>query len=220
MMKRRHAIAAAGAAAVLTQLGDWSADAQAKPAVSPVAMDKLFLEFSKSAGFSAEFVEEKQIALLKQPIVNHGRLYFSPSALFARHIDRPFRSAILLKHRELTLWDGTATKVLNLEQNPGVAALATSFLSLLRGDRKALDRNYRVEFRGSFDNWEVQLLPSQKDLQHMIRSLTFWGGGLSISRLKLAEASGDWSETRFERVMTNRTFSDAEKQRYFSVPKT
>jgi outer membrane lipoprotein-sorting protein len=180
---------------------------------------QLFLAFAKSPGLSTDFIEEKHIALLKQPIINHGRLYFTRPALFARHIDKPFRSAIILKNHELTLWDKSGSKTVPLDHSPAVAALATSFLSLLQGNRKQLEPNYRIMFNGTFQAWNLELFPKQVELERMIRSLSFSGNELSITKMKLIEATGDMSQTYFANALPRRSFTEDEKQRYFSVPK-
>lgn len=182
---------------------------------------QLFEKFAKSPGFSASFVEEKRIALLKRPIVNHGRLYFSAPAMFARHLDKPFRSAIFLKNRKLTLWDGSKTESISLDSNPALAALATSFLSLLQGDQRGLSENYTVAFHATtLEHWELRLLPKRAELKRLVRSLAFSGRQLTLTSMRLVEASHDSSSTTFSDVNANRTFSAGEKSRYFSVPKS
>jgi outer membrane lipoprotein-sorting protein len=189
----------------------------ANAATTPEA--RLFADFAKSPGFSASFEEKKQIKLLRDPIVNRGRLYFASPSLFARHIDRPFRSGIFLKKDMIILWDGRGTKTVSLDRHPAVAALATSFLSLLQGDRKQLERNYSIEFNGSYQAWTLELLPKQATLKKLISAMSFSGKGLQLTQMNLTEASGDSSVTQFSDARPQRKFSESEKTRYFSVPK-
>ncbi len=179
----------------------------------------LFTKFSKSPGFSSNFVELKRIALLKEPIENRGRLYFARPDLFARHIDSPFRSAMLLKGGKLILWDGTHTRSIDLEKNSAVAALATSFLSLLRGERGELESSYQTKFAGdSLDAWKLDLVPKHAELQSMVKRLSFQGHQLRVTRLEVVEATSDSSTTNFFDTNPKRRFSREEQARFFTVP--
>lgn len=183
-------------------------------------LGNLLARFADSPGLSANFTEEKRIALLNKPINNSGRLYFARPGLFARHIDKPFRSAMFLRDRKIILWDGDGTREVDLDANPAVAALATSFLSLLEGNLKILEANYQVRFDAELDDaWALRLEPKRDDLKRLIQKLSFSGRGLTIATMELVEASGDTSKTSFFNSNTHRVFSAEEKQRYFTPPK-
>ena len=167
-MNRRNATLVLGALA----LGALGKTSRARASASDPG--PLFRLFAKSSGFSADFVEEKRIKLLKAPIVNRGRLYFSRPHQFARHVDAPFRAAMFLKDRELVLWDESGTHQIDLSKSPAVAALATSFLALLQGHHEPLAANYGIVFSGSAaGEWNLVLEPKPQALKRMVRQLAF-----------------------------------------------
>ena len=89
---RRRFLSRALGLGVLALGGPLRAESEALPA----PLEKLLEEFRKSPGFSANFVEEKRILLLKEPVRNEGRMYFAQPRSFARWVDRPFPSQVLL----------------------------------------------------------------------------------------------------------------------------
>jgi len=187
---------------------------------TPDGLDQLFAGFAKIRGLSARFVEKKQIALLEEPIINHGRVYFARPLLFAWHVDKPFASALFLRTQRVVIWDGSKTREIELSSHPGVAALATSFVSLLHGDRKALQVNYEIALRPSTGaKWNLSLKPKTAALQRLIKGLSFSGQAIQLSSMKLDEATGDTSMTAFSEVDTRREFSRAEKARFFAPRK-
>lgn len=180
--------------------------------------------FRKSTGWSARFVEEKHIALLKAPLTSQGMLYYLPTDRLARHVDKPKPSRLLLDGDRVTVADEGGSRTLDLSRSPALAALVQSFVQVLRGDRQALDANYEVEFRapaaeakGEAQRWSVVLKPRSDKLAKMVRSLEVSGVGERVEGLVVVEASGDRSVTRFSEVRTNRRFSEEEQKRIFSA---
>lgn len=193
-----------------------SSDAES---ATPEFLKLLMHTFSTSPGASARFEERKRIALLKEPIINRGRIYYSKPGLLARYIDTPFPSALFLRQRRVILWNGSDTRTVNLDTNPAVAALATSFMSLLAGDYKQLQAIYSLDFRSNTEKrWTLRLKPRTQPLQNVIRKLEFTGRGLAAEGMAVTEVSGDTAHTRFRQVNSKRTFTPAEKKRYFLPP--
>lgn len=218
-MKRRQAAAALGAAALGSCLPDIVGQCPSAHALG--AADQLFARFAKSQGFSADFVEEKHIALLKEPLKNLGRVYFARPGSFARHIDKPFRSAVFLVGTTLILWDESGQRRVALDEHPSAFALATSFLSLLQGRRTTLEANYEVRFSGSSEgDWKLELAPRTEALRHLVTRLEFTGANLSVSSMSVHETSGDRSIAQFANARPNRHYTDAEKARFFVPPKS
>lgn len=218
-MNRRRAAVALGTVVMGSLLPDLIG--QGPRASAAGGADRLFALFAKSPGFSADFVEEKHIALLKEPLKNQGRVYFARPGAFARHIDKPFRSAIFLLEKTLILWDESGQRRVELGEHPAAFALATSFLSLLQGRRATLEANYEVRFSGSSESeWKLELDPKTEALRRLVTRLQFTGTKRSIGSMTVREASGDHSVTQFVNTRTDRHFTDAEKARFFAPPKS
>jgi hypothetical protein len=183
----------------------------------PGEVTALLDRFGQSAGFSANFVEHKRILLLKEPITNRGRVYFRRPGTFARYIDEPFASRVLLRERRIRLEENGRSRVIELDAQPSVRALVGGFLALLEGDRVALVRDYRASFEARpNEGWRVRLEPHGAPVDPMLKELSFTGEGNEIRELGWVETSGDSSLTRFSEVRVNREFSQAEQQQLFS----
>lgn len=213
MVFRRHFLSQALGLGLLA-LG---APLRAEPDALPAPLQKLLDEFRRSPGFSANFVEEKRILLLKEPVRNEGRMYFSQPRSFARWVDRPFPSQVLLLGQRITLTEGNTTRVIDLDAQPAVRALVGGFLALLAGDGAALVRDYRVRFEPLPEaEWKVTLTPKGPPIDRLLKELAFAGRGVGLSSMTWLEASGDSQTTRFSDVRLGRTFSEEEKRQFFS----
>lgn len=186
------------------------------------SLEELLAAFRKSRGLSARFVEEKHIALLDAPLKSSGALYFLPPHTLARHVLSPKRSVLLLEGTRLRVADDDGTRSVDLSQSPALAALVQSFAQVLRGDRTALEDYYRVEYRRpsqeTSSSWRLRLTPHKAAVQRLIQHLELTGSGLTLASLTVEEPSGDRTVTRFSDVRPDRSFSDAEKRRFFRLP--
>lgn len=189
-------------------------------------LDELLGHFRKSPGLAARFEEHKHIALLEAPLKSTGALYFLPEDKLARHVERPRRSVLLLEGKQLRIADDSGTRKVDLTKTPALAALVQSFAQVLRGDRSALDENYRVEFRAAARPkggaapapWRLRLTPRGEPLNEMVTSIELTGTGSTIGTLTVSEPNGDRSVTRFSDVDAQRRFSEAERKRLFTLP--
>ena len=178
----------------------------------------LLARLSHVPGVSAKFREEKRIQLLSMPLISEGSVYFTKPPALLRRVDTPEPSRMLLTQGQLKVWDASGQRSFELSANPALRSLAESFLYVLAGDYKALDRLYVMRFSGSAEaSWKLQLVPKDKALSRLIRDIKLEGDGLRVTTLQLTEASGDVSTTRFTEVQTNRTFSSTEKSKLFEI---
>lgn len=186
-------------------------------------LDELLDAFRTSPGLSARFVEEKHIALLNAPLESAGALYFLPPHKLARHVERPKPSVLLLDGARLRIADKDGSRSMDLSKSPALAALVQSFAQVLRGDRSALEDNYRVELRHevtepSGTRWRLRLTPRKQPLDRMVKHLELTGSRLVMTSLTVEEPNGDRTITRFSDVRPRRRFSEEERKRFFRLP--
>ena len=191
------------------------------PAAAPEAeLGALLRRFKGLPGLAARFREERRLALLEEPLVDEGRLYFAPPGRLARHVERPSPSAVLIEERRLRLWDGKETREVPLDKSPVARELVAGFLLILAGDEPGLRRLYEVELRRleGEDRWRLVLRPRAKPLLDAIARLEFVGQGLVVERMLLVETGGDETETTFSEVDPAHTFGPEEAARVFALP--
>lgn len=183
---------------------------------SPATLKSLLERFAQSPGFSATFIEEKRIQLLKAPLQNEGHIYFARPSMFARYVEQPFASSLVLKDNKVALTEGKNSRVIDLNTQPAIGGLAKSFLALLDGDAVALHESHDVQFTSQPEGtWNVALSPRDASVKRMITRLSFTGNGSKLATMTLTEKSGDVSTTRFSDVQVGRVFTEQEKKRLF-----
>lgn len=187
-------------------------------------VDALMAQFAKAPGLSARFREEKHIALLDAPVVNEGTIHFMPPGRFARHTEKPLASTLLIDGGKLQFGDADGGKQsLELSTNPVAKLFVDSFVMIISGDRKGLERVFSLALSpagkgAGADAWKLVLTPKVSPMDKVIKSITLSGAGLALRDLEVRESSGDWSRTTFADVDVNHRYDAAEAARVFKVP--
>ncbi|MBK8168793.1 MAG: outer membrane lipoprotein carrier protein LolA [Sandaracinaceae bacterium] len=211
-MRRTYAIVAVLLIAVCAPL-------RAQDAAPPITFESLMRSFAELPGLSANFREEKRIALLASPLVNEGTLHFAPPRRLARHITRPARSTLLISGDSVSMGDAHARQTLELGANPVARTFIESFVSLLAGNRAALERTFQTDFMSEPNrHWSLVLRPRAASVSRVLREIRVTGAELIIERIVIAEANGDVSTTTFSSVDTHHAYSNAEAERVFRIP--
>jgi len=191
------------------------------PAPAPPGLEALLAGFRELPGVSARFREERRIALLREPLVSSGRVYFAPPDRLARHVEAPLRSTALLEGGELLYGgDGESHRV-DLATNPAVRAFVDAFRMLLAGDLAGLQALYEVGLAEDGEaprEWTVALRPRSAPLRGAIASIELQGRDRTLLELRIRETNGDETRMDFSEVRTDHRFTDAELAELFRLP--
>jgi outer membrane lipoprotein-sorting protein len=216
-MRTRRAPRALAAAALLLVCGGVLVTPGGASSQDPV--DGILRELRSVPGMEARFREEKRIALLSTPLVNEGTVSFAPPSRLVRRTIRPRPSTLLIDGDRLVVGDASGRREIDLSANPVVRSFVDSFVGLLRGDRAALERTYRiVPLPAEVGGWSVSLRPKRGPVRRAIREIRARGQGPAVEHLAVMERNGDVSETTFTDIDTRRHYSPREIPRVFRIP--
>lgn len=181
-------------------------------------LHKVLARFASIPGLSARFHEEKRIALLIKPIVSQGSVYFAAPKRFARHVDQPEKSRLAIDGSELRIIDASGTHSIRLDSQPILRIIVGTFIQVLRGDRQALERTYRIGFSGTAGGeWSITLKPNKEVLSRVLDEVRVRGRGAIVEQLEIRETNGDRTVTTFSNVDISRQFSASEQKRLFLI---
>ncbi|NIR85346.1 MAG: outer membrane lipoprotein carrier protein LolA, partial [Gammaproteobacteria bacterium] len=140
------------------------ASAPAEAQQSAPTLQRLLDRFGQMPGMSAEFREEKRIALLSVPVRSEGVLYFAPPGTLMRKVTSPTPSYALLEDGQLTFASQGDRQVVQLDQSPVLSGFVEIFRYVLAGDHQALQRTYRVQYETDGAEWTLTLKPRNQSL--------------------------------------------------------
>ena len=182
-----------------------------------VSLEQLLSALAKMPGLEARFTEEKHLALLAAPLRSSGRLYFVRPGYLLRRVESPSRSEVLVTPSAVVVREAERRESFDLEQLAELRPLVQALLWLLAGKQEQLEQVFRARWsaRPGQPSWTLQLLPKAKGLAKLVRAIRIRGEGYAVRRVRIEEASGDWSLMTILAANHRRRFSAQEKSRLF-----
>jgi len=173
------------------------------PAISHAAdwdIDQLMRGLAQTRASHARFVETKSIAMLDQPVESSGELFYSAPDRLEKRTLKPRRETMLVNGGALLIERGRKKHRLQLQDYPELAAFIDSIRGTLAGDRAALERNYKLSLDGSATRWTLQLLPTNKKMQAVVKHIRITGAREGVSSVEVTQTDGDSSVMLIENL--------------------
>jgi outer membrane lipoprotein-sorting protein len=199
----------------LVLLAGWLGPAAAAQSEAPPTLEALMKGMAGAPGVQARFREQKQLALLSQPLESRGMLYFVPPDRLSRETSEPSGTRLVIDGDRFSFRDAAGGEAMDLSSNPIAREYVSNFIVLFNGDLEALRKRYEPTFTTSGEGWQLDLRPRAKPLRDFIERVTLAGRGRALARMELVEVGGDRTTTWFEEVRTDRAFSAEELARIF-----
>ena len=177
--------------------------AASSPAVAAAwDVQQLMDSLAQNKSGRATFVEKKYIAVLDKPVESSGELiYTAPDGLEKRTL-KPRPESMTVKGGELFVERGRQKHKLQLQAYPELAAFIDSIRGTLAGDRKALERNYRLSVDGAPERWTLQLQPLDEKMQAVVQRIGISGVRQQVRSIEIIQADGDRSVMAIENLAT------------------
>lgn len=160
----------------------------------------------------ALFVERKFIAILDRPVESSGELRYTPPDRLEKRTAKPKPESVVLEGDRLSIERGTFRQTVRLADYPAIAALVESIRGAVGGDRKALERVYRLELHGNKERWTLVMLPSDTGLAAMVSRIDIGGIRDRVRSIEILQADGDRSVMTIEPI-EGATAAGADKAR-------
>jgi hypothetical protein len=192
-------------------------------------------KFRAIKALTADFREEKRMAILEAPIVRGGTIAYESPGRLAMDVTQPSPSRLVLDRNVLTMTDGQQRHVIDIDKEPAVGLLVRLLLGVLAGDVDGLKRHAKVAFRTvSPDNrgkskgkhnragaatepWSMDLDPQDPLLAKLIKHMSVSGHDAIIDVLTIVDGNGDRTVTRFANVKLLDGFSPSDRATRFGA---
>ena len=175
------------------------------PVISPAAewdIDQLMRGLAQTRSGHAGFVEKKFIAMLDKPVESSGELFYTAPDRLEKRTIKPKPESMAVDARTMVIERGRQKHRLQLQDYPELAAFIDSIRGTLAGDRKALERNYRMSLDGTAERWTLQLLPVDEKMQAVVKRIRIEGVRYEVRSIEITQADGDRSLMLIEKLAT------------------
>lgn len=142
----------------------------------------------------ATFREEKTLAMLEEPLVTHGVLYYRAPDYLRKQTLEPQPEDFQADGDWLTIEiPGQDRRDFNLNGYPQLRAFVEAVRATQAGDREMLERYYRLEFAGVPADWNLRLTPHDPQITPYLSEIVIHGHKDWIDQVDMLEADGDHS---------------------------
>ena len=175
------------------------------PAIGHAAswdIDQLMQGLAQIRTGQASFVEKKTIAMLDRPVESSGELFYRAPDHLEKRTLKPKPESMIVDGGKLVIERGQKKYRLQLEDYPELAAFIDSIRGTLAGDRKALERNYRLSLDGTAEHWTLQLVPIDEKMQAVVKRIRIAGVRDAVRSMEITQADGDSSQMLIEKMAT------------------
>ncbi len=187
LLKAPHLALVLMLAASVCQSAEWS-------------IDQLMHGLAQIRSDHARFIEKKSIAMLEEPVESSGELFYTAPDHLEKRTLKPKPESMILDHNTLVIEHGHHEEYLQLQDYPELATFIDSIRSTLAGDRKSLERNYRLSLEGTVAHWTLQLLPTDKKVLAVVQRIRIAGTGYELRSIEITQADGDSSLMSIEKL--------------------
>ena len=163
-------------------------------------IDQLMRGLAQTRAAHASFVEKKFIALLDRPVESSGELLYTAPNRLEKRTFKPKPETMIIDQGTLVIERGRQKLRMQLQEYPELAAFIDSIRGTLAGDRKALERNYRLSLDGTVEQWVLQLLPVDDKMRAVIKHIRIAGLRDAVRSIEIAQADGDRSLMLIEKL--------------------
>ena len=179
-------------------------------AAEPDALARISAQVEQSPVVRAEFVQSRQIAAMKRPLITSGRLLFSRQHGVLWQIEQPYRiSYVLAEDRVVEIASDGSRRERGPRDVPGLAQVGRVFRAMLGTNTSALQEHFDVTAQADAQKWELILTPRQAQLAQFLSGMRL-SGTRFVESISISEASGDSTQIRLRNTQGASVPSDAE----------
>lgn len=180
---------------------------------SPMAMAfdlaDLQKQLSAPAVVSGNFVQEKHLRALAQPLTSQGRFVLARDHGLLWLLRTPLRQdyridASGIARRDPGGWQPLPSQSAGAQQN-------RLFFAVLQGDSSGLQRDFELSLSGDAEHWQLRLTPRSMLLKQIFTRIDITGGRF-VERIVLAETQGDSTVLRMQDSRSASALSDSERR--------
>lgn len=164
------------------------------------SIDQLMQALAQARPGRASFVEKKYIAMLDTPVVSSGELGYTPPDRLEKTTVKPRLERMLVEGDMLTLERGSQKHSVKMQEYPELVAFIDSIRGALAGDRKLLERSFRLALEGGPERWTLQLTPVDAAVGRNVHLIRLAGVRGDLRSVEVIHTDGDRSVTAIERA--------------------
>jgi outer membrane lipoprotein-sorting protein len=170
-------------------------------------LSKIEDKVSRMETLRAEFVQEKRLAILDEPIVLKGTLFMEKPNLFAWHVEHPLRYSMVIDGEVIRQWDEDTEQIqkISLAKNPAFKMVIRQLRDWFSGSYRPMLAEYTISVLHN-DPITLEFVPLDNAIARQVIErviITFQEGERYIQQIEIVEKGGDRTLLKFIDILLN-----------------
>ena len=153
-----------------------------------ITLEALMAGMAGAPGVVARFREEKRLALLSEPLVSRGTLYFVPPNRLSRETSEPSVTRLVIDGDRFSFRDAAGSESMDLSASPIAREYVENFIVLFNGDLAKLRERYTPPFTAAAGGWRLALAARRRPLAVVSERLRVRGRGRGVDGMGLGSS--------------------------------
>lgn len=182
-----------------------------KDAEKQGVIDMINVAASGIRSMSCTFVQTKELSLLDDKIVSHGRMYFTTGNKLRWEYLKPYHYTFILNGDTVLLKsDGKQDKI-DISTNRIFSQIASIMMSSITGKCVQEGKDFKVAAFTSDEGYKIVLTPLKKEIKQVFCSINLFYDVKDsvVKRVELVENTGDSTTIELENIVKNGTVDEA-----------
>lgn len=158
-----------------------------------LTLDQLLTELKARPRRHDRFTERFTAAVLDRPLEASGELFYDAPDHLEKRTLLPRPERLVLEQRALTVERRQRTYHTTLDEYPQLAPYIESIRATLAGDRAALERVFKLDYRSKGDEWSLSLVPLATSRAAEVKHIRIEGARDEVRSVVIERANGDRS---------------------------
>ena len=159
--------------------------------VHALELSALLQLFSQQKQSSADFNEKKHVSFLDEPIISSGTMKFISPNKLQKHILKPEKISQIINANELEIINSDESYTVSLDEHPEFSIMLRATINVLAGDHAALKKDFKINYKTTESNWNLQLSPHDSYVAGYVESIRLEGNKNIISKITITEPNHD-----------------------------
>ena len=176
-----------------------------------VAFERVCDSISSHKITKGDFRQIKLIKRIKREMASSGIFIISAGDGILWQTQKPYFSSMAMTESAIIQTNADGKKsVMSADGNATFEQFAKVLSSVFNGNPRGLAENFDVEFIGTADNWNINLIPKNSSVRGVISEIEMVGH-VSIELMTIHEPNGDYIRYEFLNHVYPDSLTDSEK---------
>lgn len=158
----------------------------------------------KTNSLESDFKQVKHLSMLTENSVSKGKFWFKKDNLLRWEYNEPVQYLIVLNNGKAYIKDNGKAKKFDMNSNRIFKQVNELMLAAVKGDILE-SADYKITYFEGTDSFLAELLPLQKNMKEYVKNILIYFDkkDFSVSKFRMTELSGDYTEVEFGNKKTN-----------------